>query len=68
MVSARYQAASQIEPQIGHRYAVGGRLIGAAGQGPHPRQQFVQRERLGQIVVGTAVEGTHLLIHAVARG
>jgi hypothetical protein len=39
-----------------------------AGERPQPRQQLRERERLGQVVVGAAVQAGDPVLDAVARG
>ncbi len=41
---------------------------GAAQQRAHPREKFLERERLGQIVVGARIEAGHAFGHRVAGG
>ena len=40
----------------------------AADQRAQPRQHFLHPERLGDVVVGAAVDALHLLVPAAARG
>jgi hypothetical protein len=47
--------------------AVGPRA-GAAQQGTQPGQQFLNRERLHQIVVRAAIQAAHPIRQAVPRG
>ena len=64
-------AGHRVEGQVGERHrrrfgvVVG---LGAAQQRAHPGQQFFQRERLGQIVVGAGIEAGDPLGHRVAGG
>ena len=46
------------------------RFLGAAapGQRLQPRQQFQERERLDQVVVGAVVQAADAVLDAVARG
>jgi CRP/FNR family transcriptional regulator, cyclic AMP receptor protein len=43
-------------------------MIGAPQQGPQPRLQLTQRERLDEIVVGAGVEPLDAIVDRVARG
>jgi hypothetical protein len=46
----------------------GGAAAGAApGQGPHPRLQLGQRERLGHVIVGAQVEAVDALLDRIGR-
>ena len=42
--------------------------LAAAEERPHPRQQLVERKRLGEVVVGALVEPGHLVGHGIAGG
>ncbi len=37
------------------------------GESPQARQQFLEVERLGQVIVGAAVQSGHPIVHRVAR-
>jgi hypothetical protein len=43
-------------------------LVRASGEGPDTGDQLLEGERLGQVVVRTAVEGAHLVPQLVAGG
>jgi hypothetical protein len=63
-----HRAGRRVEHQVAD-VQLGGTFQGlAAGQRPHPGQQFVQRERLGEIVVGAGVQAADLVEHGVAGG
>ena len=47
---------------------LGGSWLAAAQQRPQPRQQLVERERLGQVVVGTGVQAVDLVLQRVLGG
>src|SRR6185503_15775684 len=61
-------SSGRIEGEI--RQAQDGRALplAPAKQGPHTRQQLIERERLGEIVVGAVVEPGHLVGYGVAGG
>ena len=64
-------AGHRVEGQIGerHRRRLGAVVgAGAAQQRAHPREQFLEGERLGQVVVGAGVEAGDPLGHRIAGG
>ena len=52
-------------PRIVMTCPIGGSRLGAAQQRPHSRQQLPDRERLGEVVVGTHLQPDHA-VHDVA--
>jgi len=67
LAAALHLAAPGVERQVGdvqHRRSDG---LGAASQRFHPRQQLLQGERLGDVVVGAHAQRLHFVIHAVLR-
>ena len=65
---ARRAAGSSTRSATRSSVALAPREAGAPQQGPQPRQQLVQRERLRQVVVGAGVEAGHPVGDLVARG
>src|SRR5205085_2840456 len=66
-LALRDPARERVEHEIVHlerRVLVA--QLGAANQGVHPRQQFRQVERLGEVVVGAAFEALHPRLQLVA--
>jgi len=75
-------AGRQVEPVPGPRRPLAGQVGGHVGdgegrppvagrpasQGPDAGQQFLERERLRQVVVRAEVETTHAILHAVLCG
>src|SRR5215471_4073406 len=61
-------ARGRIERQVGQPQDRGAPLRAAPEQGAHSRQELVEREGLGQVVVGAEIEPGHLVGYAVARG
>ena len=57
----------QVERQVAHDERVV-RLARPPAEGAHARQQLLERERLGQVVVGARVESADPIGHRVARG
>ena len=62
------RARAGVERQVGHFQHGRLRAVEAAQQRAHPRQQFVEHERFGQIVVGAGIEAGDAVGHGVARG
>jgi hypothetical protein len=61
-------AGRRIEGEVGepqHRRPRGG---APPQQGANARQELLERERLGQVIVGAEVESRHLVVDGVARG
>ena len=70
-VAAAYLAAGQVEAQVGEgERLVGVVLVGydAPQQRAQPGQQLLQRERLGEVVVGAGVEALDPVTDGVAGG
>ena len=66
-VAAMDLAAGGVEPEradLEHRRAL---ALPAPGERPQPRGQLGERERLGHVVVGAAVEAAHAVLDRVAR-
>ena len=64
-------ASHRVQGQIGERQCGGLSAVvgrGSAQQRPHPRQQFLEGERLGQVVVGAGVQPGDPLGHRVSGG
>src|SRR6266404_7344867 len=67
--AARHPPGQQVELQVLDLQARGvGRAGAAAQQRFDARQQFRERERLGEIVVATGLEPADAVIHAAERG
>ena len=62
------QAGRQIDADVGHGQHVAGPIVAAAEHCPQPGQQFLERERLGKIIVGPAVQPDHAVGNGVAGG
>src|SRR5215510_11522017 len=66
--AALHLARGRVERQVGQPQHRGASLRAAPEQGAHSRQELLERERLGQVVVGAEIEPGHLVGHAVACG
>jgi hypothetical protein len=58
----------EVVGEVGHLQHAALRALAAARQHLQPRGQFLQRERLGHVVVGAGLEAGELLLQRVARG
>ena len=59
--------ARQVEHQVGDRQLVVVAVAGATAEGAHARQQLLEGEGLGQVVVGAGVQTAHAIRYGVAR-
>ena len=70
LLSARDLARARVELEVGEAERVAARAVvaGTTQQRPHARQQLLERERLGQVVVGAGVEPFDPVLDLRARG
>ncbi len=66
VVVAERPTAQQVEPHLADLDGVRAALVGSPREGAQARQQLIERERLGHVVVGPEVEGADLLVQGVA--
>ena len=68
LVVDRGLAVLRVEGEVGDLQARAEQLARAAQLRFEPRDQFLQRERLHQIVVGAAAQALHTIVQAAPRG
>ena len=66
--AAPHLAGGGVELQVAHPEQRVADLLGAPAQRLDPRQQLLEGERLGHVVVGAGAERLHLEVHRVLRG
>src|SRR5712692_9515219 len=67
-VAAARFAAGFIQHQVGEAQLAARLRLAAAQQGTHARQELLERERLGKIIVGAAVETLDAVRYLIAGG
>src|SRR5271157_1995627 len=65
---ARDGMAGGVQGEVGDPRHLRPQAGGPPQQGPQPSQQFLEIERLGEIVVGPGIEAFHAVVHSAARG
>jgi hypothetical protein len=68
LVVASDAARAQVHLQVAGLYRRRAWLIGAPGERSHAGRQFLQIERLGEVVIRAGIESVNLLAHVVAGG
>ena len=66
LLAAPHPARAEVDPQVSGLDPGGTRLLRAPAEGADAGEQLFEVERLGQVVVGPAVEGVDLVTHLVA--
>lgn len=66
-IPTRTRLRGRVEPERVDGEEVGAHRHRAAPHGAKPRQQFLQRERLDQVIIGPAVEPCDAVVEGVAR-
>ena len=67
-VAAPDFAAAGVDAQVRHLHHRRGDRLGPAPDRLHPRQQLLEGERLGHVVVGPDAQGLDLGLHGILRG
>ena len=68
LLPAPHPVRAEVHLQVAYLYPRRLRLVGASNERPHPREQLLQVERFGQVVICSAIQGVHLITHLVAGG